>query len=439
MTAPQRPALGRRSLGAILTVVAWLGLAALSAAGAQSILYTVQVVALSDVDSARQVQTDLLRQGYPAYIVRSHSTEGAVYRVRVGAYANRPAALLYSEAMPVVAGGQPVPALAEGIPSGVTPLAPRLVLAQDLTGLDARMLLIGPKLALRTQQRSPLEPARYNVMDAGQVETVTAWQLSENDAGERVIVRDLNLWPDSWEGDTAEVRELYQKSMVGLVADSLGLDQATVRAARYGTQTGVPKLIVVERIVPGAPDGPQLIGLGLPAAGMTPSGPLSYLGVSVEELPGVPEGVRLDLATGTYRGQLAPAASAPGEEQAEGSQAEGEQADSRQEEGAEPGTPEEGQAPAGAGEPAEEAQAEETNAEQAQETALEDSSALITGSTWYAQADGPFVRLTMHAQLPGASPTTWRAAFGTPLWSGLDYLLAYQDRTVLIYDFLPRD
>lgn len=253
--------------------------------------------------------------------------------MRVGAYANRPAALLYSEAMPVVAGGQPVPALAEGIPSGVTPLAPRLVLAQDLTGLDARMLLIGPKLALRTQQRSPLEPARYNVMDAGQVETVTAWQLSENDAGERVIVRDLNLWPDSWEGDTAEVRELYQKSMVGLVADSLGLDQATVRAARYGTQTGVPKLIVVERIVPGAPDGPQLIGLGLPAAGMTPSGPLSYLGVSVEELPGVPEGVRLDLATGTYRGQLAPAASAPGEEQAEGSQAEGEQADSRQEEG----------------------------------------------------------------------------------------------------------
>src|SRR5690606_23820850 len=104
----------------------------------------------------QDIMTDLLRHGYPAYVVRSTSSAGDVFRVRVGAFANRPAALLYAESMPQVAGGQPVPALAEAIPSGLTPLAPRLVLSQDLTGLDMRLLMVGDSLALRTQQRTPL-------------------------------------------------------------------------------------------------------------------------------------------------------------------------------------------------------------------------------------------------------------------------------------------
>ena len=64
---------------------------------------------------------------------------------------------------------------------------------------------------------------------------------------------------------------------------------------------------------------------------------------------------------------------------------------------------------------------------------------LIGGPDWFAQADGPFVRLTVPSPLEGAAATTWRAAFGRPLWSGAGYLLAYVDKTLFLYDFLPRD
>src|SRR5690606_40063336 len=48
----------------------------LLAAHAQSIAYTVQVVALSDREAALLVQTDLLRQGYPADVDRPTSQPG---------------------------------------------------------------------------------------------------------------------------------------------------------------------------------------------------------------------------------------------------------------------------------------------------------------------------------------------------------------------------
>lgn len=151
-------------LAVVLLVAAW-GLASLAAA--QQIPYTVQVVALSDRDAALNVVGDLLRQGFPAYVVRSTSAQGDVFRVRVGAFANRLAALRYAEAMPQVAGGQPVPALAEAIPPGITPLAPRLLLEEPMAGLDVRLLRVGGELVVRAQQRTPLAPADYLVLTAG--------------------------------------------------------------------------------------------------------------------------------------------------------------------------------------------------------------------------------------------------------------------------------
>lgn len=458
MNSPRKPAPSWWLRGALLFAV----LSAVNAAafaGAQAIMFTVQVVALSDLDSAQQIQTDLLRQGYPAYVVRSHSTEGAVYRVRVGAFANRPAALLYSEAMPVVAGGQPVPALAEGIPPGVSPLAPRLVLSADIAGVDARLVLVGEKLALRTQSRSPLSPAEYAILSAGTVERVTAWQLAETSEGVRTIVRDLPLWPASWEGETSEVLEGYQNSEVSLVAERLGLELSTVRAARYGTQSGVPRLVVVERSVPGALEGPQLIGLGLPATGMTPSGPLHFLVVNPEDLPGLPDGVRLDLAAGSFSGQLEAQPQLPeppdtqgsvqgdvgesGPDEANGDQAQ-EDAQQHESDTGEEAEPDQ----ASNSEHAEDVQASVTEGEEpsddttqadAQVDAADAPVAVIRGSDWEARQDGPFVRLTMQTVMEGALPQSWRAAFGMPLWSERDYLIAYIGRTLLIYDFLPRD
>ncbi len=292
MTPPQRRAAGRWQRAAALAFALFVCGASLPAA-AQSISYTVQVVALSDRDAALGIQGELLREGFPAYVVRSTSTQGDVFRVRVGAFANRPAALRYAEAMPEVAGGQPVPALAEAIPSGVTPLAPRLLLELPVTGLDVRLLEYGEELVVRTQQRSPLTPAVYHVIGAGAVERVRAWQLAEEPGGARLWVRDMPLWPETWQEDSEEVRDGYRSSLVSLMAERLGVETSVVEGAQYRGPAGVPHLVVVERMAPELTDGVELLGLGLPSSGMTPSGPLAYLGIDAEALPGLPEGVRV--------------------------------------------------------------------------------------------------------------------------------------------------
>lgn len=100
----------------------------------QAISYTVQVVAFSDEPRARRVQDELANEGYPAYLIAVPTAQGQVYRIRVGAFANRAAAALFAETMPSVEGSTPSPALAEGgLPPGLIPLAPALLGQYDLT------------------------------------------------------------------------------------------------------------------------------------------------------------------------------------------------------------------------------------------------------------------------------------------------------------------
>ncbi|MFO7544780.1 MAG: SPOR domain-containing protein [Trueperaceae bacterium] len=400
-------------------------LGAASWTAAQSISYTVQVVALSDRDAALTVVSDLLRQGYPAYVVRSTSTQGDVFRVRVGAYANRGAAVLYAAAMPAVAGGQPVPALAEAIPPGITPLAPRLLVEERTAGADVRLIPLADDLGVRIQLRAPLAQAEYLMLSGGGVERVRAWQFAVRDDGTRVRVRDMALWPESWRDDSEEVREGFRSSLIGLVAERLGVPAEQVAAAEYhGATDDVPRLIVVERLAPGATDIPELLGIGLPASGLTPSGPVAYLGVDSSELPGLPAGVRVDVTTGEVEGTwngVAVERRAAGE----GDAVDGVEA--------------------------------------------------VVGEGWIAVPDGPFIRLTLVPdtsesggdtgnEAPGDAPSdassdeatapdtaqatpqappaptgvTWRAAVGLPLWSDGAHLVAVHDESLLIYDFLPR-
>jgi len=406
--------------------VAALFLWATQAALAQGINYTVQVVALSDSDSALRVVNDLLREGYPAYVVRSTSDQGAVFRVRVGVFANRPAALTYADAMPEISGGRPVPALAEAIPTGITPLAPRLLLQEDVSGVEARLLGFGDEgLALRLQWRVPLGQAEYVIIKDGAVERVRAWQLVEGPGGVRLRVRDMALWPDTWQQDDADVRQAYLVNLVSLVADRLGVGVAEVMAARYvppGDE--VPRLIVVERVQAGATDGAELLGVGLPGSGMTPAGPIAYLGLDPGTLPGVPESARIDLATRSVTGELQRAtwdgfgdAVTPEDEVV---------ADADQE-------------PADAGPT--EMLAAEARAVPADDgpTAAGATGAAgeVAGAGWVATPDGGFVRLTV-TPADGTAASRWRACVGTPLWSDGHYLLALQSGVLLVYDFLPR-
>jgi hypothetical protein len=146
----------------------WLG-------AALAISYTVQVIAVSDQSSALSISRDLLRDGYPAYVVRSTGAQGDVYRVRVGAFANRGAALRYAESMPEVAGSRPVPALAEAIPQGIMPLAPRLLLQLTWDEQDVRVSPWPGGLAVRIQHLEPLRQALYVVFQDGSERRFEAW------------------------------------------------------------------------------------------------------------------------------------------------------------------------------------------------------------------------------------------------------------------------
>lgn len=278
----------------------WLVAAAVSLAAAmvapvlaQSISYTVQVVALSDREAALNLQSDLIRQGFPAYVVRSTSAQGDVFRVRVGAFANRAAALTYASGMSVTGGGQPVPALAEAIPPGITPLAPLLLVELPLDGRDVAVGTLGEALVLRSQARVPLGPAEYVIVEAGSVQTASAWRLGERD-GRRLWVRETLLWPPTWRDESDAVREGFRTSLIRLLAERLEVEPEAVAAAQYRPDPeGAPRLVVVELEAPDQPDGVVLLAIGLPFTGMTHAGPLEYLGVELEDLPPVASDVDL--------------------------------------------------------------------------------------------------------------------------------------------------
>ena len=254
---------------------------------AQSVSYTVQVVALSDRAAALNLQSDLIRQGFPAYVVRSTSTQGDVFRVRVGAFGNRAAALSYASGMPVTGGSQPVPALAEAIPAGITPLAPVLLVELPLEGRDVSVGSLGDALVLRAQAEETIEAANYTIVEGGAVQSARAWRLGERD-GQRLWVRETLLWPPTWRDESDAVREGFRASLVRLLAERLGVDPAAVEAAEYRPDPeAAPRLIVVELEAPDRPDGVLLLGIGVPSAGMAPDGPLDYLGIEPDELPEV--------------------------------------------------------------------------------------------------------------------------------------------------------
>ena len=152
-----------------------LTLAATLSASAAAIAFTVQVIAVSDQETALSISRDLLREGFPTYVVRSTGAQGDVYRVRIGAFANRSAALLYAESMNEVAGSRPVPALAEAIPEGIMPLAPRLLWHGSWEGEDVRVMPWPGGIALRIQRGDPLRQALYLVFQDGEERRFEAW------------------------------------------------------------------------------------------------------------------------------------------------------------------------------------------------------------------------------------------------------------------------
>lgn len=264
-----------------------------AAAVAQSIAYTVQVVALSDKGSALALQAQLASEGYPAYVVRSTTGLGDVYRVRIGAYANRQAALVFADTMPELAGGKPIPALAEAIPPGIVSLSPRVLTRIIPDGRTVSVLPWNGGVAIRLQQASPLAEARYVVLNGDQVTSFDAWLAVPSENGSITRLRDLSLWPENYAQDSPQARDAFEASVLSLVADALGVSLSDVKATVYKPDPkSVPLLMVLERVQQDG-NGSQtskLLALGVPELGLTPTGPTQFIGLSAGELPDAPKG-----------------------------------------------------------------------------------------------------------------------------------------------------
>ena len=357
---------------------------------ASAISYTVQVAALSDEDAALALQQRLRQEGFPAYLVSVPSESGTIFRLRVGAFAERAAAQTYAETMRGVGGTAPVPALAEGIPAELFPLEPALLSRYDAAPEMVSLMVMpwGEGAALRTQGRFEDQPfiAEYRVLSAGaDARPFTAWRAAPpGDASQGALrVHNLSLWSD--EGLSEEGREANAEAQLGEVARRLDLTPEQVRPYVFlEPGRGAPFLVLAEQLdLSAAARQVSSVSSNAVSGGAPPSGSSSNseryraLGNPTDGMPlggpsltwfnrAPPEGFPTDLPAPLFDLQ------------------------SRFVEGE-----------------------------------LErDPSSTLTGDGWSASPQGEYTQLSVGER-------TWRAVVGYPLWAGGDYLLVYADAPVL--------
>ena len=353
-----------------------------------AISYTVQVAALSDEDAALALQQSLRQEGYPAYLVSVPSESGTIFRLRVGAFADRAAAQTYAETMRGVGGTAPVPALAEGIPAELFPLEPTLLARYDDAPdmVDLTITPWGEGAALRAQGHFEGEPfiAEYRVLREGaDAATFEAWRAAPQGASESVLrTYNLSLWPGGEEMSEGE-REAFAEARLEEIARSLELTPEQVRPyLLLEPGRGAPYLVLAEQFALGS-DGAAATG-----------------------------GVSSDVSGGA-------ATSSPG----------------RSERYRALGNPAERMPPGGPdltwfnrappeGFPTELPEPLFTLGDAFAEGELVREPRTLSGDGWSAAAQGDYTQLSL-------GDRRWRAVVGYPLWAGGDYLLVYTDAPVL--------
>ncbi|MDZ7801558.1 MAG: SPOR domain-containing protein [Trueperaceae bacterium] len=327
-----------------------------------TIAYTVQVAALSGAEAAIEQSGALLREGFPAYVVRAEGAAGTVFRIRVGAFGDRRSADRYAQAMGDRAGGTPRPALAEAIPAGILPLAPTAVMR--LTN-DARAVLLSwaeDGLAVRVGPREG--EARYHLL--GTRASFLAWWAEPTEDG-RLEVARVPLDGEADVDDPDEVRDALFRQRLRLIAERADMAFDALREAVRGA-SGERHLIAyravggetVERgvLAPDASASSRDAAAWIGEAPPAPPAPLEVLVERAATQPASEDEVAEEPSADPH-----PADDAPADDVPDG-----------------PPTPD---GPGGPGADG------------------------VTGDGWYAEADGPWTMIETRG-------TSWRALVGTP-------------------------
>lgn len=250
------------------------------AASAQAISYTVQVVAVSDENRARALEEQLLASGFAAYTLTVPTQQGLIYRLRIGAFADRDSAERFADALSPPGGDPATPALAESIPEDLIPLEPAW-LGRYAPGSDLRVLPSPAGPLLRARAKGALEPS-YRLPDGRRV---SAFRLMPQPDGGWLVVRALLLWPADWQGLSEEARAQQRQTVLGNVASALGRSAGELEPYVFAPAGQAPFLAVVERWSAGGGDRERLPALGDPARGIGADGPeLHWFGGSEVEI-----------------------------------------------------------------------------------------------------------------------------------------------------------
>ena len=237
----------------------------------QAISYTVQVAAVSDETQALRLRGELAAQGFPAYLLTVPTSEGLVYRLRVGAFADREAAARFAATMPSVGGSVPTPALAESIPGGLIPLEPELLGAYDLEKITVQVLPWQGGLAVRSQPVGLGGQALYTLVLPDGLLEFGAWRAAPENGG-FTRVYSLPLWPTDWRERSAAERDTYLQTVLANIAADFDLTTAQVAAFTFTEASEIPFLVLVER-TDETGETTRLRALGQPGKGLTPAGP----------------------------------------------------------------------------------------------------------------------------------------------------------------------
>lgn len=349
---------------------------------ASAISYTVQVMALSDQQAALDLQRRLHQEGYPVYLLSFQTETGTVYRLRVGSFANRGAALQFATAMQQFDGTTPAPALAEGIPPGLMPLEPELLAAYpyEPDHVTMKVLPWADTRVFRFQgsfEEAPFE-AEYRILTQELSRMpFNAWRATpvNNKPGEFFRVRNFNLWPWDWAELDEEALEEHETDRLTILAQSLEPDVESLRGFRFFLPgSGVPHLVLAEKVTLATSDTRRLNAVGNPRRGYGEAGPALTWFNDRE-----PEGFPVAIPEAVFNavsvlGRHPRSSTLPAVERLE-----------------------------------------------------------LTGNGWRAVPDGRFTRIHLE---DGAR--SWRAVAGYPVWAYEDFLLVFEAGELILYSFNAR-